>query len=248
MIDPRIFIGKPIKFGDFFIYPPKVGEVIENREYPQYIQLLTSSQEDINDLVKDKLGPDGKPISAPTPFELLMINAHSSPQMLKITEEAFLFFTHEEVRIIPAEKVILFLTDIDTVTSVDDLRMLREEDFFDFQNKVRESIGDKKIEALDPDEDPRVSRIKAKARERERVKKKINAKNGISLTTSLASLCCMGIGITPLNIGEISYASLNLLVQTYQEQEKYRNDILMISGGADPKKINPEYWIRNLNN
>jgi hypothetical protein len=63
-------------------------------------------------------------------------------------------------------------------------------------------------EPVNPNEDPRIARIKAKARERDRIKAKQGNKDGISLSTSLLAICCMGIGITPLNIGEMSYASI----------------------------------------
>ena len=54
-----------------------------------------------------------------------------------------------------------------------------------------------------------IARIKAKARERDRIKAKQQSKNGISLETTLTAICCMGIGITPLNIGEMSYAAIS---------------------------------------
>jgi hypothetical protein len=41
--------------------------------------------------------------------------------------------------------------------------------------------------------------MKAKARYRDRIKAKKG--NGLTLGTSFASICCMGLGITPLNIG-----------------------------------------------
>ena len=56
----------------------------------------------------------------------------------------------------------------------------------------------------------------------------------------------MQIGLNPLNIGEISYASLGPLIQMYQRKEKYDIDIRSILAGADAKKIKPEYWIGNL--
>jgi hypothetical protein len=55
----------------------------------------------------------------------------------------------------------------------------------------------------------------------------------------------MGLGITPLNIGEMSYASMGELVRTYQEKEKYDLDVRSLLAGADSKKIKPKYWIRN---
>ena len=92
-------------------------------------------------------------------------------------------------------------------TSLNDFIVINEEDYFDFQNAIREACGDKPQkppEAPNPNEDPRIAAIKAKARARDRVKAKQNAKDGISLETCLVAICCMGIGITPLNIGEMS--------------------------------------------
>jgi hypothetical protein len=55
----------------------------------------------------------------------------------------------------------------------------------------------------------------------------------------------MGIGVTPMTIGEMSYAALNDLMSMYQEKEKYDIDIRSVLAGADPKKVKPKYWIRN---
>ena len=87
--------------------------------------------------------------------------------------------------------------------------------------------------------------MKAKARERDRIKAKKGAANGISIETCLVAICCMGIGLTPLNIGEMSYAAINPLMQMSQEKEKYDIDIRSLLAGADSKKIKPKYWIRN---
>jgi hypothetical protein len=56
----------------------------------------------------------------------------------------------------------------------------------------------------------------------------------------------MGIGITPLNIGEMSYVSIQAILAQYQNKEKYQIDIDSLLAGADSKKIKPKYWIRNL--
>jgi hypothetical protein len=91
-----------------------------------------------------------------------------------------------------------------------------------------------------------VRRIKEKARERDRIKAKKGVQGkGISLSDLLVSICCMGIGITPLNIGEMSYASINMLMPVYQNKEKYDLDIRALLAGADSKKIKPKYWIGN---
>ena len=77
-------------------------------------------------------------------------------------------------------------------------------------------MGDKPVkppEPINPDEDPRIRRIKEKARERDRIKAKQGNKGGISLDTCLTAICCMGIGITPLNIGEMSYAAIGPIMK-----------------------------------
>ena len=47
----------------------------------------------------------------------------------------------------------------------------------------------------------------------------------ITLYTNIVSICCMGLGITPLNIGEMSYAAISGITTKFQEKEKYELDI-----------------------
>ena len=65
------------------------------------------------------------------------------------------------------------------------------------------------------------------------------------MQTCLVAICCMGIGLTPLNIGEMSYAAIGPIMKMSQEKEKYDIDIRSLLAGADSKKIKPKYWIRN---
>jgi hypothetical protein len=97
--------------------------------------------------------------------------------------------------------------------SVHDLKIISEQNYFFLQNAIRESLGEKAIELPNPNEDPRIKRIKAKARYRDKIKAKKGG--GIDLGSSLVAICCMGIGLTPLNIGKISYASVARLTTTY---------------------------------
>ena len=108
---------------------------------------------------------------------------------------------------------------LENVKDLSDLRYINEEDFFDFQNLVRDSVGDKPIDPPNPNEDPRIKAMKAKARYRDRIKAKSG--KGLTMLSSLSSLCCMGYNLNPLNIGELSYAAIPILVQVYQEKEKY---------------------------
>jgi len=50
MIDPYAFIARPFDFkGLCKIYPPKINDILDERDYPVYKKLFLSSQEDIED-------------------------------------------------------------------------------------------------------------------------------------------------------------------------------------------------------
>lgn len=242
MIKESAFLGYPEDFHEkFLIYPPKMKDVIGNKKFSQYRQILTFSQEELDDEFLKKQE------SAPTPFEFLLVNSYHSKEFEAIAKEAFYFFTKQEVTFLYEKKMILIgdvAKELKRIKSVKDLVFIEESEFFELQNKIRESMGEKAIEPPNPNEHPKIRKMKAKARYRDKIKAKQGG--GINLLTSMASICCMGIGITPLNIGEISFASLGVLMAIYQQKEKYAIDIASIQAGADSKKVNPKYWIKNL--
>ena len=249
MTDITAFIGQPLNFKNkFWIYPPKVKDVIGNHKLAMYQKILMITAEDI----QDELKKAGKELEVyPTPFEFLLGNCYNNKEFKELTIEAFEFFCHTKVAFLFEEKKII-VGDLEKlvqeISDVSEIIYLLEDEYFDFQNAIRLSIGDKPIkppEPFNPDEDPRVRRIKEKARERDRIKAKQGVKDGISLSTCLTAICCMGIGITPLNIGEMSYAAVGPIMKTMQDKEKYDIDIRSLLAGASSKKIKPKYWIRN---
>ena len=249
MTDIRAFIGAPLNFKNKLnIYPPSVREVITNPKFGIYLQVFTTAEEDIRDLFKK----DGKETEKyPTPFEFLLANCYHDAEVREVTIEAFDFFCHTKISFLFEEKKII-IGDIEKlvqeIKDIKEIKYLEEEEYFDFQNLVRQSVGQKKILSLEPEnpnEDPRIRRIKEKARERDRIKARQSGKNGISLESCLTAICCMGIGITPLNIGEMSYAAVGVIMRTMQDKEKYDIDIRSLLAGADSKKVKPKYWIRN---
>ena len=249
MYNSAVFIGEPLPFKHKIkIYPPKVKDVVTNVNFPIFQRMLTVSDDDIKeDILKNQEGIT----NYPTPFEFLLINCYREKSLRTITTEAFRFFLHEDVHFFFEEKMIVvgdYKDILPTLTSFDDLVTIKEEDYFDFQNAIRLVCGMKELkppEPPNPNEDPRIAAIKAKARARDRVKAKQKGKDGISLETSLTAICCMGLGITPLNIGEMSYAAIGPIMNMMQEKEKYDIDIRSLLAGADSKKIKPKYWIRN---
>lgn len=247
MINPSSFLCLPIDFrGKVFVFPPTVKEVVGNPKFPLFHSVLTSSQEDIEDGFIERFG--NQEFDLPTPFQYLLENSQVNKDFEKLVKESFFFFTHKTITFFYEQRSILIgsiNTELISINDLSQLVFLEEEEFFDFQNIVRAAVGDKSIEPYNPDEDPRIRKIKAKARLREKVKAKTG--KGIDLGTSLASLCCMGIGITPLNVKDMSYAAIHILMTTYQEKEKYQMEInSMTLGFGSNKKIKPKNWIRKL--
>ena len=241
------FIGAPVQFKPGVnIYPPKVKEVVSNPGYNSYSRVLTYSQEEIEDIfVKEKRDLD----HFPTPLEFLLNNCYHNKDYEAVCKNAFQFFLKSEVDFLYDKKIILvgrIEEVLKNLTSVDQLVMIHEEEFFDFQNLIRMATNQKMIESPNPNEHPKIKAMKAKARYRDRVKAQQAAKNGMDLFTIMTSICCMGIGISSLNIGEMSYVAMQSILSQYQEKEKYSIDIDSLLAGADSKKIKPKYWIRNL--
>lgn len=130
------------------------------------------------------------------------------------------------------------------MTEISELPIIDENNFFDFQNLIRICLGENPKEKNELEKNIRLRKMKAKSRYRDRVKAKQGG--GITLEDSMTSICCMGIGINPLNIREMSYASMNKLMSKFQQKERYDIDIRSLIAGADAKKVKPQYWMNKL--
>lgn len=245
MINARFFLGYPDDFhGICKIYSPLIKDILNDPDYPVYRKLLLSSQEDIEDEYTElKLPMD----QVPTPLQYLFVLSQTDERLKPMVIKAFEFFIHEPVTMVN-EKQILIVGDlteeIKKIKSIEDLRLITEDNYFELQNKLRESLGEKAVEPYNPNENSKVKYFKAKARLRDRVKAK--SKDSLTLGATLASICCMDLGLNPLNIGELSQAALSILIRYYQEKTKYDIDIQSILAGADSKKVKPKSWIRNI--
>lgn len=244
MINSYAFLALPIRKKNYSVYPPTLNDSLNNPNFTQWEGLFTTSQEELEDSIHEHNPSYDGPI--PTPWLFLLGSAYEDKEFENTIREAFRFFLHEEITILYESQVIVLGNleeELTKVSSAEELRIIDEEEFFNLQNTVRTSLGITPVEKPDPDESPRLKRMKAKARLRDRVKAKKGM--GLSLGDSLVSICCMGIGLTPLNIGEISYAALGKIIDRYQKKEAYETDIQSILAGADAKKIHPKYWITN---
>lgn len=241
------FIGAPAYFKPgVYIYPPTVRDVVSNNKYSLFLKILTQSQEEIEDIyVKEQKDLT----SFPTPLEFMLNNCYHSKEYDTLCKQAFKFFLKLDVDFLYEKKVIIIgglEKTLKNLQSLDQIITISEEEFFGFQNLIRLATNQKAIEPPNPNEHPKIKAMKAKARYRDKVKAKQAAKNGTTLFNTMASICCMGIGLTPLNIGEMSYVALEAIIAQYQAKEKYQIDIDSLLAGADSKQVKPIYWIRNL--
>ena len=243
MIDSHFVINEPANFQNICkIYSPIIRQVITEENFLAYRKLLTLSQEEIEDEYMEKKMELSNIL---TPLEYLLNSSFNNKQVETLSIKAFEFFIHEPVTFIYEEKKILvgdLKKILERAQSLDDLRFLTSENFFDFQNLIRNAVGEDNIDPPNPNENPKIKRMKAKARYRDKIKAK---KDGLTLDTLLISICCMGIGITPLNVGELSYATFSKLINVYQEKEKYETDIHALTSGLGSKEVKPVYWIHN---
>ena len=249
MINDKIFLGFPIQFKDICkVYPPKVKDVVGNEDFMICQALFIMTQEELDEAyLKDE-----SVMQVPTPFQYLLMNYYQDEEMRDKVEEAFALFVHEPVTIVPEIEMLLIgksEDELDPNIDLENPRLLTEENFFDFQNAIRISMGMDVAKAPDPEEenlDPRIKRYKMKVKEHEKIVNKKKSKSAPTLGTLLAAICCMGIGLNPLNIGEISYACVQWLIGMEQQKEEYDVDIRALLAGADSKKVKPKYWIKNL--
>ena len=247
MINERAFLGYSLDFHNICrVYPPKVKEIIAESKYPIYRELLTKTEEDLEEEWEEK-GIDS-PI--PTPLDFLMMAYQDSEKNEEIIKKAFYFFIREPVTFIVKEEAIIIgnLQEELQKKAVEELRILNKVNFLEFQNLIRSSLGMEEFTPYvpDPEEHPKVVEMKRKARLRDRIKRKKSSKEGLDMGSTLTVICCMDFGLNPLNIGEISYAAIGPLIRYYQEKRKYNTDISTLLAGGDSKKIKPIDWIRNI--
>ena len=249
MIDERILLGFPIDFKDICqIYPPTVNDVVGNKDFGIYQSLFTMTQEELDKAFLQ----DEKINQVPTPFQYLLINYHQDEIVRQKIHDAFAYFIHESVTIVPEIEMLLIgksEEDLDPDVDLESPRLLTEENYFEFQNMIRQVMGVEMEKPPDPEEedlDPRIKRYKMKIKQSEELLKKKKSKKAPTLGTLLTAICCMGIGLNPLNIGEISYACVHWLIAMEQQKEEYDIDIRALLAGADSKKVKPKYWIKNI--
>ena len=179
MIDERILLGFPIDFKDICqIYPPTVNDVVGNKDFMIYQSLFTMTQEELDKAFLQ----DENVQKVPTPFQYLLINYYQNDEVKQKIEDAFQYFVHEPVTIVPEIEMLLIgksEDELDPDVDLENPRLLTEEDFFEFQNCIRKVMGVEAEKMPDPEEenlDPLIKRYKTKIKQSEELLKRKKAK------------------------------------------------------------------------
>lgn len=241
MISERILFGYPIEFKDVcFIYPAKNEDIIAigYDNFWQLYSLLTTSYEDLYDLCREKAKKNHSkvnPKEVPMPWDNLWnIIEDKESNGAALLKMAFELFTKDSVMFLPKIKEII-------IGPIEEHRAINSTNFFDFQNAIRSSIGQKEVEPPNLKMHPKMMEMKAKSRERDRVKAKQESGN-FSFANLLLSICVMNIGINIDNILKQTYAMTFTLYKIGNKKEKFDIDIRSLIAGADPKKVKLKQW------
>ena len=245
-IKQKTFMGYPILFsdesGDICLIPPiTIGDKVRlGNSYQTYLSLLTLSEEEIEELLKYKIGEEAKDLAKISPFEYLMVSAEANETFFMDLKTAFTTFIRDEVFIIPKAQEI-------RIGDIRQGRKITKENFPDFQKIIRLQNHLDMPEEIPENENPMQKKFRLRRKEVKKAKAKQNAKLEDAPTFSdlLSSMCVMQIGVTWDNISKMPVYTFYELLSREQSKEKYQTDIQAILAGADSKKIKLKYWVRN---
>lgn len=240
-----MLLGAAIPLGDAcLVYPLTVKEVIGMglERYREELNLLVLTSYDLYDYYKKKgikVEPD---INV---FKNIMDSCTNDEKFLLDFETAFSTFIREQVRVLPELGVILVGEDSDR-------RFITEDLFYTFQDIIRAQNHIKEVERPPENESAIARKFRLKREEVERAKKRKSEKegteDGATFHDLISSLCVYNIGINLQNVGDMTIYAFYEFLERAQEKDKYEFDMRQILAGANPKKVKPQFWIRNLKN
>lgn len=241
-IKEQAFMGVPSPLysnGKFIgnVYPLTVKEIISmgSLNYRKDLGLLLLTETDISNLIKEKINKE-IPIEEIHVLKYLLDSASLDDTFLLELQLAFSTFFKEDVLLLPKINSVL-------IGSMEDRRLITEENFQDFQNILRVQ-NRKEVAAAPPkDETPGQRKMRLLREKVAAVKRKQAQKNGEeqSFVDLMEIASIFGIDIDNCSL----YAFYGLL-RRYQAREKWNQDLQMICAGADSKKMQTKYWGENL--
>lgn len=222
--------------GVCMVWPGMMDEMLKmgSNEYSNRLNLLLLTKDGVEKILEEKRqkGVNISEDTDMTPLTYLLQSANKNEKFLLELITAFSTFIKEDILLLPKINAVL-------VGSKVERRLITDENFEDFQMILRIQNRREVPKPPPPNESPGARRMRLKAEERDRIKRKQQQKKGE--TRELADL---------LEIAEVfgvDYKNKSIyafygLIQRHQLREKWTQDIQMLCAGADSKKIKAKYW------
>ena len=223
------------------VYPLTIKQIIGMGEekYRQQLSFLTITSYELFEHYKKKGIKVSEDIDV---FDNLMDSCENDSHFLLEMQEAFHTFIREQVQILSDVKIIVIGNGLEK-------RIMDKKKFYIFQNILRVQNRIPPVEEIPENETPMQRKFRLRREQVKQAKKKQaekNSENIVSFHDLISSLCCYNIGINLQNVGNLSIYAFHELLDRCKEKEQYELDMKMLIAGADPKKIKPKNWIRNL--
>ncbi len=213
------------------IYPLTVSEVatIGYTKYSYLLGLLITS--------KSALEAEGEEVDSV--LEYLLQCCKADTKFAQDVKDAFLLFTREKVMLSYKHNTII-------IGDFTQKKTIGIEDFDMFQKILRIQNGIEEAEEPPENESPHQKKFRLKREAREAAKRKQQAKNGENLDFSdiVSSLCAFGVGINPLNVGELTVGAVWTLFSKLGAKSQFEGNFQSILAGGKPSDFPLKSWYR----
>lgn len=237
VIKEQAYAGFPSRLPNVCdVYPGMMRDLLQmgSDNYGRKLGLLLLSEQDIQKIIKEKIG-DNKELQGIKPLEYLLQSANVNESFFLELVDAFATFIKEEILLLPKINAVL-------IGSTVEKRLITNENFEDFQNILRIQ-NRREVPEPPPENESEIAKKMRLAREmREAVKRKQQQKEGGG--QELADLLEIA-EVFGINYLDKSIYAFYGLIQRHQLREKWNQDIQMLCAGADAKKIKAVYWGTN---
>lgn len=233
----QLLYAKPILFKDVcLVYPATLEDIasIGTNNFFQLLHLITLVPKEYNEKIEESAGT------------FFMQQCQNSEAFTTKLKDAFLFFLHESVTILPEMSAIL-LHNKDS----DEMRMLYEQDIEELQDIIRAQHWLETKNALSYNTKDKASSDLAERFKRNRaivdqIKKQQKSESDLAFSDMVGSLSVGIAGLNILNIWSMSYYAFYDQLQRMQMKEEYNTNLRALAAGAKINKNKLKYWIRTV--
>ena len=240
--------GSPILLDDICaIYPPFLGDIVDTGydNFQKYLGVLTITKPTMEHKGDSELT---QLMNKLTDFQYLLLLTSMDKDVNVTLKNAFKFFTHEEIFIMPEQTQIV-------IGPVAEKHFLTEEKFYELQSILRRMCFlDVDVEEIifRDDDSPMVRKLKMQMKEnrekvrRAKAKQSEKDKSNLKFSDLIGSITINGCGLNMENIWRITYYAFHdqLKRMGWRDQFNINNQAAM--AGAKIKKSQLKHWMRSI--